>query len=87
MDTDLARLKLWAQKWRWYERNSLPWNRARIHWEFARREAFVRWPVHGNVLEALLDGRLEIGAHTCSSPTYGSPRPERRGSGSAAGPS
>ena len=26
---------------------------ARIHWEFARREAFVRWPVHGNVLEAL----------------------------------
>ena len=27
-----------------------------------RREAFVRWPVHGNVLEALRDGRLEIGA-------------------------
>ena len=39
-----ARLRLWAQKWRWYERNSLPWNRARIHWEFMRREAFVRWP-------------------------------------------
>jgi acetyltransferase-like isoleucine patch superfamily enzyme len=67
-DTDLARLKLWAQKWRWYEHNSLPWNRARIHWEFARREAFVRWPVHGNVLEALLDGRLEIGAHTVLEP-------------------
>jgi acetyltransferase-like isoleucine patch superfamily enzyme len=68
VDTDLARLKLWAQKWRWYERNSLPWNRARIHWEFARREAFVRWPVHGNVLEALLDGRLEIGPHTVLEP-------------------
>ena len=68
MDTDLARLKLWAQKWRWYEHNSLPWNRARIHWEFARREAFVRWPVHGNVLEALLDGRLEIGPHTVLEP-------------------
>ena len=68
MDTDLARLKLWAQKWRWYERNSLPWNRARIHWEFARREAFVRWPVHGNVLEALLDGRLEVGPHTVLEP-------------------
>ena len=27
-----------------------------------RREAFVRWPVHGNVLEALREGRLEIGA-------------------------
>jgi acetyltransferase-like isoleucine patch superfamily enzyme len=54
-------LKLWGQKWFWYERNSLPWNRARIHWEFARREAFVRWPVHGNVLEALREGRLQVG--------------------------
>ncbi len=53
---------LWSQKWRWYERSSLPWNRARIHWEFMRRQAFVRWPVHGNVLEALRDGRLELGA-------------------------
>ncbi|HET7048499.1 MAG TPA: acyltransferase [Solirubrobacteraceae bacterium] len=68
MDADLARLKLWAQKWRWYERNSLPWNRARIHWEFARREAFVRWPVHGNVLEALLERRLEVGPHTVLEP-------------------
>jgi acetyltransferase-like isoleucine patch superfamily enzyme len=68
MDADLARLKLWAQKWGWYERNSLPWNRVRIHWEFARREAFVRWPVHGNVLEAMLDGRLEIGPHTVLEP-------------------
>jgi acetyltransferase-like isoleucine patch superfamily enzyme len=68
VDTDLARLKLWAQKWRWYERNSLPWNRARIHLEFARREAFVRWPVHGNVLEAMLEGRLEIGPHTVLEP-------------------
>lgn len=60
--SDAARqARLWAQKWRWYERNSLPWNRARIHWQFLRREAFVRWPVHGNVLEALLDGRLEVG--------------------------
>jgi len=57
----LHRVRLWAQKWRWYERNSLPWNRALIHWEFMRREAFVRWPVHGNVLEALREGRLEIG--------------------------
>jgi len=67
--TDAARrLRLWAQKWRWYERNSLPWNRARIHWEFQRREAFVRWPVHGNVLEALREGRLEIGAGTLLEP-------------------
>lgn len=53
---------LWAQKWRWYQRNELPWNRARIHWELMRREAFARWPLHGNVLEALLQGRLELGA-------------------------
>ena len=60
--------KLWAQKWRWYEANALPWNRARIHWEFLRREAFVRWPVYGNVLEALQAGRLELGAHTLFEP-------------------
>ena len=60
--------RLWLQKWRWYERNSLPWNRLRIHREFARRSAFARWPVHGNVLEAFADGRLEIGAHTLLEP-------------------
>jgi acetyltransferase-like isoleucine patch superfamily enzyme len=55
-------LKLWAQKWRWYERNSLPWNRARIHWEVMRRQAFARWPLYGDVLEALRQRRLELGA-------------------------
>jgi acetyltransferase-like isoleucine patch superfamily enzyme len=60
--SEAARLaRLWVAKWRWYERSALPWNRARIHWEFMRREAFVRWPVHGNVLEALREGRLQIG--------------------------
>ena len=64
----LADLRLWAQKWRWYERNSLPWNRSRIHREMARRRAFVRWPVHGNVLEALRAGRLTVGAGTLLEP-------------------
>jgi acetyltransferase-like isoleucine patch superfamily enzyme len=68
MSDAARRARLWAQKWRWYERNSLPWNRARIHLEFLRREAFVRWPVHGNVLEALREGRLEIGAGTLLEP-------------------
>jgi acetyltransferase-like isoleucine patch superfamily enzyme len=54
--------RLWWQKWRWYERNSLPWNRARIHWELMRREAFARWPLHGNVLEAFAEDRLQVGA-------------------------
>jgi acetyltransferase-like isoleucine patch superfamily enzyme len=60
--------KLWWQKWRWYERNSLPWNRLRIHAHMARRQSFIRFPVQGNVLEALDDGRLEIGPHTLLEP-------------------
>ena len=68
MDVSRDQLHLWWQKWRWYERNGLPWNRARIHWEFMRRGAFVRWPVHGNVLEALDQGRLTIGANTLFEP-------------------
>ena len=27
-----------------------------------RRQAFARWPLHGNVLEAMREGRLEVGA-------------------------
>jgi acetyltransferase-like isoleucine patch superfamily enzyme len=65
---DAAKARLWLQKWRWYERNTLPWNRARIHYELARREAFCRWPLHGNALEAFREGRLEIGAHTLLEP-------------------
>jgi acetyltransferase-like isoleucine patch superfamily enzyme len=60
--TGLAqRSRLWLRKWGWYERNSLPWNRARIHAELMRRAAFARWPLEGNVLEALREGRLEVG--------------------------
>jgi acetyltransferase-like isoleucine patch superfamily enzyme len=68
VDDRRERAWLWWQKWRWYERNSLPWNRARIHREFMRRRAFCRWPVHGNVLEAFQQGRLEVGAHTLLEP-------------------
>jgi acetyltransferase-like isoleucine patch superfamily enzyme len=63
-----AQARLWAQKWRWYERNSLPWNRARIHWELMRRGAFARWPLHGNVLDALREGRLQIGPEVLLEP-------------------
>jgi acetyltransferase-like isoleucine patch superfamily enzyme len=69
VDDDVAgQARLWAQKWRWYERNNLPWNRARIHWHLLRRGAFARWPLHGDVLEAFDDGRLEIGANTLLEP-------------------
>jgi acetyltransferase-like isoleucine patch superfamily enzyme len=60
--------RLYLQKWRWYERNRLPWNRLALHRELMRRQAFARWPVHGNLLEALREGRLEIGAHTLFEP-------------------
>jgi acetyltransferase-like isoleucine patch superfamily enzyme len=33
-----------------------------------RRQAFARWPVHGNVLEAFDEGRLQIGSHTLLEP-------------------
>jgi acetyltransferase-like isoleucine patch superfamily enzyme len=82
----MADLRLWGQKWRWYERTSLPWNRARLHWEMARRQAFVRWPIYGNVLEALRAGRLEVGAQTLFEPgvwiTAPDPARVRIGSGS-----
>lgn len=60
--------KLYLQKWLWYEQNSLPWNRLAIHREFAKRDAFVRWPVQGNVLESFRKGRLEVGEHTLFEP-------------------
>jgi acetyltransferase-like isoleucine patch superfamily enzyme len=75
----LPDLKLWLQKWRWYERNSLPHNRARIHYEFARRRAFTRWPIHGNILEMFAERRLELGEHVLLEPNVWltSPAPGR----------
>jgi acetyltransferase-like isoleucine patch superfamily enzyme len=44
-----------------------------------RREAFARWPVHGNVLEAMREGRLEIGPQVLFEPGVWitAPRPAR----------
>lgn len=63
-----ARLKLWWQKWRYYEHNRMPWNRLAIQLEAAKRGVFIRTPVEGNVLQALREGRLEIGEHTLLEP-------------------
>ena len=60
--------RLWWQKRRWYERNSRPLHRARINLHALRRDSFIRFPVHGNVLEALDDGRLQIGKGTLFEP-------------------
>ena len=65
---NLAQARLHLQKWRWYERNSLPWNRLAIHREMASRGAFARWPIQGNVLASLREGRLEVGEGTLFEP-------------------
>jgi len=67
-DEPCRRAKLWWQKWRWYERNTLPWNRARIHHHAHKGRFFIRFPIQGNVLEALDDGRLQIGDNTLLEP-------------------
>jgi acetyltransferase-like isoleucine patch superfamily enzyme len=58
---DAAALRLWLQKWRWYQRSRRPWNVVRLHAELARRQAFAGGVMHGNVLQMLLEGRLDIG--------------------------
>jgi acetyltransferase-like isoleucine patch superfamily enzyme len=58
---DAAAVRLWLQKWQWYQRSRRPWNVVRLHAELARRQAFARGPLHGNVLPMLREGRLEIG--------------------------
>jgi len=68
MVPDAKQAKLWLQKWRWYERNSLPWNRLAIHRELAARGAFARWPLQGDALAALREGRLDIGEGTLLEP-------------------
>jgi acetyltransferase-like isoleucine patch superfamily enzyme len=65
---DAAAATLWLQKWRWYQRSRRPWNRAMLHVELAKRQAFARGPMHGNALEMLRDGRLEIGPHAYFEP-------------------
>ena len=81
---NLANAELWLRKWGWYERNSLPWNRLALHREFAGRKAFVRWPLHGDALQAFRDGRLEIGEHAVMEPArLARPHRRRRGSRSA----
>lgn len=63
-----ANLELYVRKWGYYERNRLPWRRARLRWHFMRRQAFLRFPVEGNLLEALDEGRCQIGSHVLIEP-------------------
>lgn len=52
----------WFAKWRWYHRDLLPWRRVELHRRIAATGAFARMPLHGEPLEMLRSGRLELGA-------------------------
>src|SRR6218665_1250471 len=65
---DVEAAGTWGRKWRGDERNSLPLRRLAIHRELARRGAFARWPIQGEVLELLRAGRLEVGEGTLFEP-------------------
>jgi len=64
----MGRARLYAQKLQWYERNRRPLRRLRIHRHMLRTGAYIRFPVEGDVLEALDDGRLTIGEGTMLEP-------------------
>ncbi len=65
---ELAQWRAWWRKRRWYERN----RRLRRRWRLNRHAAeggfFIRYPVEGELLEALDSGRLEIGRDTLLEP-------------------
>jgi len=62
--TDQSGWRLWWVKRRWYERNRGLRRRWRINRHMARAGAFIRFPIDGEVLEALDEGRLVVGEGT-----------------------
>ncbi len=59
---------MWWAKRRWYERNRRTLRRWRIDRHAAHGGFFIRFPVEGEVLEALDEGRLTIGEGTLLEP-------------------
>jgi acetyltransferase-like isoleucine patch superfamily enzyme len=67
----LASLGEWRSWWvkrRWYERNHRRGRRRRINRHAAEGGFFIRYPVEGEVLEALDSGHLEVGEGTLLEP-------------------
>ncbi len=60
--------RTWLVKRRWYKRNRRPGTRLRLNRHAARGGFFIRYPVEGEVLEALDSGRLSIGENTLLEP-------------------
>jgi acetyltransferase-like isoleucine patch superfamily enzyme len=66
--SELRGWRVWWRKRRWYERNRRLLRRWRINRHAARGGFFVRYPVEGELLEALDQGRLRIGEGTLLEP-------------------
>ncbi len=60
--------RIWWAKRHWYERNRRWLRRRRIDRHAARGGFFIRYPVEGELLEALDEGRLTIGEGTLLEP-------------------
>jgi acetyltransferase-like isoleucine patch superfamily enzyme len=54
-------VRLYWQKRRHYDRNDRRSRKLRLSWHFLRRDSYLRFPVNGNLLEALDEGRADIG--------------------------
>jgi acetyltransferase-like isoleucine patch superfamily enzyme len=65
---DLAGWRLWWTKRRWYERNRRLGRRWRINRHAARGGFYIRFPVEGELLEALDERRLTVGQGTLFEP-------------------
>jgi acetyltransferase-like isoleucine patch superfamily enzyme len=66
--SDQTGWRVWWRKRRWYERNRRPLRRWRINRHMARAGAYIRFPIDGEVLEALDEGRLKVGEGTLLEP-------------------
>jgi len=65
---ELEAWRTWGIKRRWYERNRRLRRRWRINRHLALVGAYARWPIEGELLEALDTGRLEVGESTLFEP-------------------
>lgn len=56
----MNRARLYRRRSHYIAENARPWVRARVKWEFLKRESYIASPFHGPILTALREGRLVI---------------------------
>lgn len=54
-------LKIFYTRFKFLSPHARPWNRAYTQWAFLRAQSYVQWPLYGHVVQALREGRLNIG--------------------------